>query len=60
MNLLRQTQTVLWSLIGIGRCKDMAEIPERGNPLVLVVIAFVLVMLFVGTIAFVAHSVAPG
>ncbi|MGE8317436.1 MAG: DUF2970 domain-containing protein [Comamonas sp.] len=60
MNLLRQTQTVLWSLIGIGRRKDMAEIPERGNPLVLVVIAFVLVMLFVGTIAFVAHSVAPG
>lgn len=58
MNILRQTKTVLWSLIGIGRRKDMAEIAERGNPLVLVVIAFVLVMLLVGTLAFVAHSVA--
>ena len=57
MNLIRQIKTVLWSFIGLGRRKDMAEIHERGNPLVLILIAFVLVLMFLGTLAFIAHMV---
>jgi hypothetical protein len=57
MNIIRQIKTVLWSLVGLGRRKDMAEIHERGNPLVLILIAFVLVGIFLGTLAFIAHSV---
>ena len=37
MNLLRYIKTVLWSFIGIGRRQDMAQLSERGNPLILVV-----------------------
>ncbi len=58
MNLIRQVTTVLWSFIGLGRRKDMAEIPERGNPLVLILIAFVLVLMFVGTLVFIARRAA--
>lgn len=58
MNLIRQVKTVLWSFIGLGRRQDMAEIPERGNPLVLILIAFVLVLLFVGTLVFIARRAA--
>ncbi len=58
MNLIRQVKTVLWSFIGLGRRQDMAEIPERGNPLVLILIAFVLVLLFVGTLVFIARQAA--
>lgn len=58
MNLIRQVKTVLWSFIGLGRRQDMAEIPERGNPLVLIVIAFVLLLLFVGTLLFIARKAA--
>jgi hypothetical protein len=58
MNLIRQIKTVLWSFIGLGRRKDMSEIHERGNPLVLILIAFVLVLVFLGTLAFIAHAVA--
>jgi hypothetical protein len=60
MNLIRQTKTVLWSLVGLGRRKDMSEIHERGNPLVLILIAFVLVLMFLGTLALVAHTVVKG
>jgi hypothetical protein len=60
MNLLRQIKTVLWSLIGLGQRKDMETIHERGNPLVLILIAFVFVLLFLGTLAFIAHTVAKG
>lgn len=58
MNLIRQTKTVLWSFVGLGRRNDMARIHERGNPLVLILIAFVLVLMFLGTLAFIAHTVA--
>lgn len=58
MNLIRQIKTVLWSFTGLGRRQDMAQISERGNPLVLVLIAFVLVLLFVGVLASIAHRVA--
>ena len=58
MNLIRQVKTVLWSFIGLGRRQDMAEIPERGNPLVLIVIAFVLLLLFIGTLVFIARKAA--
>jgi len=57
MDLLRQINTVLWSFFGLGRRKDMADIHARGNPLVLILIAFVLVLMFLGTLAFIAHSV---
>jgi hypothetical protein len=60
MNLIRQVKTVLWSFIGLGRRKDMSEIHERGNPLVLILIAFVLVLVFLGTLAFIAHLVVKG
>lgn len=57
MNFVRQVKTVLWSFVGLGRRQDMAQIHERGNPLVLVLIAFVLVLMLLGTLAFIAHSV---
>ena len=57
MNLMRQIKTVLWSFVGLGRRKDMAEIHERGNLLLLILVAFVLVLLFVGTLALVVHGV---
>jgi hypothetical protein len=57
MNIVRQVKTVLWSFVGLGRRQDMAEIHQRGNPLVLVLIAFVLVLLLLGTLAVIAHAV---
>lgn len=57
MNIVRQVKTVLWSFVGLGRRQDMAEIHQRGNPLVLVLIAFVLVLMLLGTLAFIAHAV---
>lgn len=57
MNIVRQVKTVMWSFVGLGRRQDMAEIHQRGNPLVLVLIAFVLVLLLLGTLAFIAHAV---
>ena len=59
MNLLRQIKTVLWSFVGLGRRQDMATIHQRGNPLVLVLVAFALVLLFLGTLAWIAHAVVP-
>ncbi len=57
MNILRQIKTVLWSFVGLGRRSDMAQIEQRGNPLVLILIAFSLVLMFLGTLALIAHSV---
>nr|WP_269129425.1 DUF2970 domain-containing protein [Ramlibacter alkalitolerans] len=57
VNLVRQIQTVLWSFIGLGRRQDMATIHERGSPLVLILVAFVLVLMFLGSLALIAHSV---
>ena len=50
MNFLRYIKTVLWSFIGIGRRQDMAQLSERGNPLILVVFAFVLLLVFLITL----------
>ena len=58
MNLIRQVKTVLWSFIGLGRRQDMAQIHERGNPLVLILVAFLLLLGFLGTLAFAAHLAA--
>lgn len=58
MTMLRQIKTVLWSFVGLGRRQDMADIPERGDPLVLILIAFVLVLVLLGTLALIARSVA--
>ena len=57
MNFLRQIKTVLWSFIGLGRRKDMESARERGNPLVLILL---FVLLILGTLAFIAHTVAKG
>ncbi|GAB3757577.1 hypothetical protein GCM10028796_01920 [Ramlibacter monticola] len=58
MNVIRQIKTVLWGFVGLGRRKDMADIPLRGNPLVLILVAFVLLLIFIGTLAVIANSVA--
>ena len=42
---------MLWSFVGLGRRKDMADIHARGNPLVLILIAFILELTFLGTLA---------
>jgi hypothetical protein len=60
MNILRQIRTVLWSFVGLGRRKDMAAIHERGSPLVLIAVAFGLVLVFLGTLAWIAHAVVGG
>jgi hypothetical protein len=57
MNLVRQVKTVLWSFIGLGRRRDMSEIHQRGSPLILIPIAFVLVLMLLATLAFIAHAV---
>lgn len=58
--MLNQIKTVLWSLIGLAPRQDKGAEGRRGNPLMLVAIAFVVVLLFLVTIAFIAHSVANG
>ena len=60
MNFFRQVKTVLWSFIGLGRRQDMARIHERGSPLVLILIAFVLVLMLLGTLASIAHLAVKG
>ncbi|MET4579926.1 DUF2970 domain-containing protein [Ottowia thiooxydans] len=60
MNILLQIKTVLWSFLGVGRRKDMAQIHERGSPIVLVVVAFGLLLVFVGGLALLAHSATAG
>ena len=59
-NLVRQVKTVLWSMVGLGQRKDMEQIHERGNPLVLILIFFVCVLVFLAVLALVAHSVVKG
>lgn len=60
MSLLRQVKTVLWSFFDVGQRKDMNEIYQRGNPLMLILIAFILVILFLVSLALIAHKVANG
>jgi hypothetical protein len=58
MSVLKQVQAVLWSFIGLGRRKDMAELDQGANPLVLVAVALVLVVLFVAVLVMVARWAA--
>jgi hypothetical protein len=58
MNIFGQIKTVLWSFIGIGGRKRGEE--NRINPLVVILVAFVLVALLLGTIAFLAKHAAGG
>jgi hypothetical protein len=60
MNFIRQIKTVLWSFVGLGRRGDASTIAQRGSPLVLIPIAFGIVLVFLGTLAFIAHTVAKG
>lgn len=56
MNIPGQVKTVLWSFIGIGGRKQ--EERDNDNPLVVIAVAFLLVALLLGTIAFVARHAA--
>jgi hypothetical protein len=56
MDILRQVKAVLWSFIGLSGRKR-ADVPAV-NPLVLIAVAFVLVVLFLGTLAVVAKHAA--
>lgn len=56
MNILRQISSVMWSFIGLAGPRDRVQ-GARGSPLVIVAVAFVLVLLFLGTLAFIAHAV---
>jgi hypothetical protein len=55
----RHIKVVLWSFVGLGRRQHAAEFgDERVNPLIFIAVAFVLVLIFLGTLALIAHSVA--
>jgi hypothetical protein len=58
MSLSRQIQAVLWSFVGLGRRKDMKELDQGANPLVLVGVALVLVVIFVAVLMMVARWAA--
>jgi hypothetical protein len=58
MNTWRSIRTVLWSFIGLGGRRDRSEGKQAGNPLLLIPIAFVLVVLFLGTLAVLARVAA--
>ncbi|HSW20900.1 MAG TPA: DUF2970 domain-containing protein [Ramlibacter sp.] len=59
MNIWRQVKTVLWSFVGIGGSKRGEE--NKISLLAVIAVAFVLVALFLGTLAFIAKSaVAAG
>ena len=57
MNLARSIKTVLWSFIGLGG-RQRPGATDQLNPLVLILVAFVLVLMFLGTLALVARHVA--
>ena len=57
MDIVRQVKTVLWSFVGLGGRQDREQPGPAANPLVLIAVAFVLVILFLGTLALIAHSV---
>lgn len=56
MNFLRHVKVVLWSFIGLGRRQHAGEL-GKANPLIFVGVAFGLVLVFLGTLAFVVHQV---
>jgi hypothetical protein len=55
MNITREVKTALWSFIGVAR-RSRLDAPND-NPLVLICVAFALVLVFLGTLAFIAHQV---
>ena len=50
MNAVRYVQAVLWSFIGLGRRRDMAELVRGANPLALIAVGFTMAGLFVATL----------
>jgi len=58
MSLRKQVQAVLWSFIGLGRRKDMAELDQGASPVVLVVVALILLVVFVAVLMQVARWAA--
>jgi hypothetical protein len=60
MRVSSQIKTVLWSFIGLAPPKDRGENREPPHPLVLLLVAFVLVAVFLGTLAFIAHMAVKG
>ncbi|MBA2965150.1 DUF2970 domain-containing protein [Ramlibacter sp. CGMCC 1.13660] len=57
MSMFRQIKMVAWSFFGIAPSEARGETPPKASPLVLLLVAFALVLLFLGTLAFIAHSV---
>lgn len=56
MNIWSQVKTVLWSFIGLSGRKR-SEV-QKVNLVVVLIVAFVLVVIFLGTLAFIAKQVA--
>lgn len=55
MDIWRQVKTVLWSFAGLSGRKRGED--HRINPLVVILVAFLVVIAFLGAIAFIARSV---
>lgn len=60
MSFFSQIKTVLWGFFGVAPRDARGEKPPKANPLVLLLVAVVLVFLFLGTLALVAHTVVKG
>lgn len=56
MGIAREIKTVLWSFIGVAR-RSRLDAPND-HPLVMVAVAFVLVLVFLGTLALIAMKAA--
>jgi hypothetical protein len=57
VNVFRQVKTVLWGFFGVAP-RDARGQHEKTNPFVLIGVALVAVLVFLGTLAFIVHQVA--
>jgi hypothetical protein len=59
MRVWHHIKVVLWSFVGLGRRQHAAELAEeKVNPLIFIGVAFGVVLVFLGTLALIAHSAA--
>ena len=57
MNVFRQVKTVLWGFFGVAPREARTGEPQKVNPFVLIAVALVMVLVFLGTLAFIVHQV---
>lgn len=57
MNVFRQVKTVLWGFFGVAPRDARGGEHEKMNPFVLIGVALVAVLVFLGTLAFIVHQV---